>query len=304
MPGLSDPIVLATGVGVLLGLGILLLVVGFLPRTARLSDVFGVLDAAPTSSSAPTLVDADPDTGWDTRLGRFGYTRLHVPVGAATLRRLELRGRTISDFVAEKLLLAIFGLVVPQLYQMVRLVLGRGLSAVPVGAGLLLMVAGFFWPDLSLRRDQDDARDDARQAVLSFFDLVTLERLANQSAIASLHAAASMSDSIMFTKVRGALDRARLEQRPPWSDLERLADEMQLPEIRDLSDVLRLDEQGAALAGALRSRVHELRDAQLTREKVRAQAVSESMTLWMVIPSFVIGVLLIAPPLLRMSGLG
>lgn len=305
MSVLHEPLVWATGIGVLLGAAVMCVAAGLVPRTVRLEDVFGVLDGDAASPAVATP-SGDPggDTSWDARLGRFGYTRLHVPVAEATRRRLELRGRTISDFVAEKLILALAGLVVPQLYQAVGLLLGAGFSPLPLGIGLVLMLAGFFWPDLALRQHQDDARDDARQALLSFFDLVTLERLANQSAIASLHAAATMSDNLVFRRVRAALDRARLEQRAPWNDLERLADELDLPEIRDLSDVLRLDEQGASLAGALRSRVRELRGAHLMREKVRAQAVSESMTIWMVIPSFVIGVVLITPPLLRMSGLG
>lgn len=305
MPGLTDPLVLAIGVGVLLALGAALVIAGTLRRTTRLADAFGALD--PAASTVVTWIDqradADPDTGWDSRLGRFGYTRLRVPVSAATRRRLELRGRTISDFVAEKLIWAIAGLLVPQVYLAVWLLLTGSVTTTPLVASLALMVLGFCWPDIALRRGQKETHEDVRQQLLSFFDLVTLERLANQSAISSLHAAAEMSDNLVFRRVRSALERARLEQRPPWPDLERLATELELPEIGDLADVLQLDEQGAALARALRARVKELRDAQLTREKVTAQAISESMTIWMVIPTFMIGVLLIAPPILRLAGL-
>ena len=75
---------------------------------------------------------------------------------------------------------------------------------------------------------------------------------------------------------------------------------MDLQPLRDVADVMRLDEQGAALGGALRARVRELRDSHLMSQKIEAQQVSESLTIWMVIPALVFGLILLTPPLLRM----
>ena len=129
-----------------------------------------------------------------------------------------------------------------------------------------------------------------------------LERLANLSATQSLEAASRISDVPVFIRLAGALDRARLEQRPPWNDLYRLSQELDLPAIADMADVMRLDDQGAALAGVLTARVKELRDAHLTRERVRAHQASEAMTLWMSIPVVVFALAFLIPPLLTMSG--
>ena len=54
----------------------------------------------------------------------------------------------------------------------------------------------------------------------------------------------------------------------------------------------------------LRARVADMRDAHLTREKVAAQRVSESMTVWMVVPVLVFGLVLLTPAMLTLAGVG
>jgi len=158
-------------------------------------------------------------------------------------------------------------------------------------------------PDLQLRRSAPSVKVDAGEALSTFFDLVTLERLANASGTQALQAAAEMSDHPLFLKVRTALERARLQQRPPWHELKALARQLDLPEVGDVADVMRLDEQGASLSHALQARVTEIRDAHLTREKIAAQGVSESMTVWMVVPTMIFGLIFLVPPMLRLAGM-
>ena len=282
--------------------GLMIVTVGSLRRTPQLADVLRVLDGvAATPTAAPDLGEG---RDWDARMGRWAYTHAHLPVSEATWRRLQLSGRSVGDFLAEKLILCVAGAAAPQMAAGVALLLGVRLGMFPLAGSLLLAALGYAWPTLRLRQGERGTHEQARHAMLTLFDLVTLERLANQSAIASLAAAAQLSDTLVFRRIRQASDRARLEQRAPWSDLHALADELALPEISDLCDVLQLDEQGASLTGSLRARVKELRDADLMREKLQAQRTSESMTIWMVIPSLVLGILLIAPPLLKLTGSG
>jgi len=282
--------------------GCALVVLGVAPRAPRLSDALRALDAAPLAGAGPR--DLGEGGGWDVRLGRWAYTRAHLPVSEATWRRLQLSGRSVGDFLAEKLILAAAGAAAPQLAAGVAALMGLRFAMLPIAVSVVLALLGYVWPNLRLRRAERTTHESARHAMLTLFDLVTLERLANQSAIASLESAAHLSDALVFRRIRQAADRARLEQRAPWSDLHALADELVLPELADLCDVLRLDEQGASLASGLRARVRELRDADLLREKLQAQRAGESMTIWMVVPSLVLGVLLIAPPLLKLMGSG
>ncbi len=103
-------------------------------------------------------------------------------------------------------------------------------------------------------------------------------------------------------RIRATLERARLEQQAPWSGLERLSRELDLPGLGELVEVLTLDEQGASLVATLRARATEMRNAHLSQEKLAAHRVSESMTVWMVVPVLVLGLILLTPPLLSLSG--
>ena len=240
-----------------------------------------------------------PDLGSD-RLGAWAYGVLRLPLSATQLQALHLRGLSISAFYTEKVVWALMGLVAPGVLAAVAAVLaGAGWQA-PVAVAVVGGLGGFFVPDLQLRRAGTAARTDAGEALFTFLDLITLERLANQSATQSLHAAAAVSDEAPFRQIREALERARLEQRPPYGELRALADDLNLPELRDVADIMTMDEHGAALAATLRARVKELRDAHLTRQKIAAQEVSERMTVFMVVPAMVFGLIFLVPPLLRL----
>ena len=62
---------------------------------------------------------------------------------------------------------------------------------------------------------------------------------------------------------------------------------------------MQLDENGAALSGALRARLQELRDAHLTREQMAASAAAEGMTIYMTLPALIFGLIFLGAALLR-----
>ena len=285
----------AIAAGALIAFGLWAAVGALLPAPPRLADALDLLDgrleAAPTASS----------TGLD-RVGAWLRVRLRRPVTADTQRRLRMVGRSIDRHYAHKALLALAGLVLPGLLGAV-LAATAGLGfELPAAVGLVLGLGGFVLPDIRLRRADTAVTEDATEALLTYFDLVTLERLANQSGTQALRSAAAVSDITVFAAVRDALERARLEQRAPYPELKRLSAELELPALADIADVMALDETGAALSGALRARVRELRDAHLTQAKITASAVSERMAFFMVIPSLVFGLFFLVPPLLRLIG--
>ncbi|MBK8447007.1 MAG: hypothetical protein IPL41_10105 [Micropruina sp.] len=280
--------------GVLLAAGVWALAGYFVPAHPRLGDAFKVMDGR-------VRVEQIDATGAD-RVGAWARTRLPGAVDDRVARQLQLRGIGIDRFYTFKVICALVGLAAPSVIGLV-LLLSTGLSLVlPVLAGLLLGLVGFFVPDLAIARSRVSTSADATEALLTFVDLVTLERLANSSATQSLHAAANISDQAVFVAIRDSLQRARLQQRAPFAELKRLGDELELPALSDIADVMKLDDSGASLSEALRARVKELRDAHLTRAKIEAAAVSERMTFLMVIPSLIFGLLFLVPPLLRLLG--
>ena len=294
--------------GVCVAGGVALAAIGFLHRPRRLDDALWLLSGERDSHRFGTDAQAAPLIGDpESRVERvavLAYQRLRLPLSSTTERLLALQGRPISDFFAAKLILAVAGLAAPLIVSAADLAFGLGLGATPAALSLVGAVLGYFWPDLSLRRSATQVRREAAEALSVFFDLVILERLGNSSATQALHRAAELSDMAVFVQIRGALERARLQQRPPWQELHKLASELQMPPLDDLADVLSLDEQGAALVGALRARVSELRRAHLAKERIAAQRDTEAMTIWMVIPVLVFALLFLGAPLLRITATG
>lgn len=281
--------------GALTALGLWLVVVGSLRRPARLRDV---LDREQATGGDVVGVLAPDESGVLDRLGARLARRARP--GLRTRETLQMQGRSEADFMAEKLALALIGAATPGLVGVVTWLLHLPVGQLP---GLLVPVGaivGWFAPDLLLARSRGQFHGAATEAVFTYVDLVVLERLSNQSSTQALTRAAALSDNVLFVELRAALDRTRLEQRPTWHALEEVATQLQLPQLGDVADVMRLDEQGAALSATLRARVRELRDTHLMEQRIEAQRVSESLTIWMVIPAIVFGLILLAPPLLRM----
>jgi hypothetical protein len=288
-------LLLAVATGALLAFGAWALAGTLLPAQPRLADALDLLDGRFREAPEP------PGTAFD-RLGRRLRVALHRPVSADTARRLRMAGRSVDRHFAHKAAVAAAGLVLPSLAGAVLAVTVGAAPVIPAVAGLLLGVVGFFVPDLLLRHADSELTEDATEALLTYFDLVTLERLANQSGSQALRSAAAVSDVTVFATIRDALERARLEQRTPYPELRRLGAELELPALVDIADVMALDDAGASLSGALRARVRELRDAHLTQAKIAASAISERMAVFMVIPSLVFGMFFLVPPLLRLVG--
>lgn len=286
---------LAVVFGALLAGGVWLSAGSLVTRYARLGDALRLIEGTRSG------MVIEPAEGLD-RVGSWLRLRWSLSLDQDTARQLQLRGLSANRFYALKALGAIAGVSLPAIVCLALLVLTGFSAVIPVVVALLGGVIGFFVPDLLVRRGSESTASDATEALLTFIDLVTLERLANQSATQALHAAAAVSDVAVFGAIRDALQRARLEQRAPFAELKTLGADLDLLALCDIADVMKLDDAGAALSGALRARVKELRDAHLTASKIAAAGVSERMTFFMVIPSMVFGLIFLAPPLLRLIG--
>ena len=234
------------------------------------------------------------------RLGALVYRRSPVPLTPRQRQLLRLQDKPVAEFYADKVVMALVGAILPALIGFGwGLMTGRP-SWWPAGLALIGLVLGFFVPDFLLRRSGKASQTRAVESLLVFIDLVTLERLANASATEALSSAAALSDVPLFVQIRTALERARLEQQSPYGELRRLADELELPELKDVADIMQLDESGAALSGTLRARVKELRNAHLTREQIAAGAAAEGMTIYMTIPALIFGMIFLGAAMLTL----
>jgi len=296
-----SPIGLAIVAGGLAAAGLALAILGAIRRPVSLKAALAALDDPGTLRPSDSVIEVT--TRDDGRLEGWAMqltTAWHLPMSSVTKQRLAQQNRTPGDFMTAKLLLALAGLLAPALITGLAWVLGLIAAPWPLGIGIVGAIAGFFWPDFALRQDAGAWQESSADAVSVYFDLVTLIRLGNASAVQALTEAADLADAPVFVEIRDALTRARLQQRPPWAELHALAERMDLSDIADLADIMALDEQGAALVDALRARVRELRKAHLASAKLAAQKQAESMTVWMVVPVLVFALLFLIPPLMTM----
>ena len=286
---------IAIACGMVAGFGLLLVVRGATAAPIRLGDALAVLDRRLPSAEPEPVPGID---GWGDRLHR----RLRLPLSARQQKLLLMQDRTVGDFFVEKLVWTLTGFFLPAIWGASQFALGRTVGLTPLLFALLGATSGFFIADVRLRSSAAEQKRSATDGIHTFFDLVVLERLANASAAQAAANAAAISDAPLFRRISAGLERARMEQVQPWPEMRRIAEEWGVPELSDFADVMQLEEQGAGLADVLRARVRELRDAHLSQQKAKAQADSESMTLWMTIPALLLGVALVAPALLTLTG--
>lgn len=287
--------------GLLVAGGVVACLAAALPSTPRLASALARIEGQ-TGWTASQQRDQVAAEGTSEQLGAWLYRRLPFAITAGQRRRLLIQGKSMAEFYADKVVMAVVGAVMPAFVCAAISLLAGVTPALPVIVALIGLVTGFFVPDLLLLRTTAQRKSAAVEALLVYIDLVTLERLANASATQALHSAARISDVPLFRQLRLALDRARLEQQPPYGELRRLADQLELPELADLADIMQLDETGAALAGTLRARVRELRDAHLNAEQVAASSAAEGMTIYMTVPVLIFGLIFITPAVLRIVG--
>jgi tight adherence protein C len=286
--------------GVLLAGGLVLLVGNFLPQAPRLQPaVERVVGSQAPHLREPELIDVSRPS---ERLGAWLFRHSPVPLTGRQRQSLKLQGKSVAEFYADKIVMMLVGAAIPAAISFAFLLLTGRLSLWPAAFAVAGAGVGYLVPDLLLRRKVGTARSGAIEALLVYLDLVTLERLANASATQALQQAAELSDAPLFAQIRIALERAHLEQQSPYGELRRLADQLDLPELNDVADVMQLDETGSALSGTLRARVKELRDAHLTRERVLASAAAEGMTIYMTLPALIFGLIFLVAALLTLLG--
>ncbi len=284
--------------GMLVVGGLVAIAASLLPNAPRLQPA---LERVSGEAAIPVAgADVTASSRPSERLGGWLFRHSPIPLGERQRQSLRLQGKSIAEFYADKFVWAIVGAAVPIVLTFAQVLISGRSSPWVAAAVLVGVLLGFFVPDLQLRRQARATRSNAVEALLVYLDLVTLERLANASATSALQRSAELSDAPLFRQIRTALERARLEQQPPYAELRRLADRLDLAELNDVADVMQLDETGAALSGTLRARVKELRDAHLTKERLQASAAAEGMTIYMTLPALIFGLIFLVAALLTL----
>ena len=291
---------LAAAAGALLGLGVALLLVRVLPAHPDLGQALDRLSPTRTRARSDPVVAAPTDV--TARVGLWAMRALPAatwgrpPTAALAILRVQL-----SRFYGQKLTYAALGLAIPPLLVTVFTIAGAPLPfAVPVLASVGLAVLMFFLPDYNVRDDARRARAEFTRALGAYIDLVALERHNGSGPRQAMEAAAAVGDSWVFARLGEELARTRWSGLTPWEALRALGEELALPELDDLADIMRLSgEEGAQVYASLRARSAGMRTAMLTHDKAKANEVGERMSIPMSLLGVIFLAILVAPALLR-----
>ncbi len=252
--------------GAAIGLGIFLVVRELVPAAPALGPALRRLH----QPAGARLDPADRRLEWLTGLARW----LRPPH-----RQLALLDRTPEQYALSLLLSALVGLAGPALVSATLFTVGVALPvAVPVlgSLGLALLCALIAHRSVIVRAEV--ARDEFRQAVCTYLDLVALQLSAAHGPVQSLERAAAICEGWVFDRISEALRIAQMQMHSPWDELRDLADRIGIPELGDVGAIMRSSgKEGAQVHETLRSRADSLRDQIRTDNLARAEGVTSRL---------------------------
>jgi hypothetical protein len=299
-----NPLALAIVSGGLVGLAVAVLVGHLLPAHVDLAEAIGRVTPTRQPGRADAPEEATPPSDTTERLGAWAARALPPALWVRTPHReLALLQVPVARFYGEKLLFVLVGLAMPPVICACAAVGGLTVPlAAPAVGSLVLAGVLFFMPDYNAHSNARVLRGEFRIALAAFADLVALERAAGSGVRQAMEYAADATDTRVFVRLSEELARSRWSGLPPWDALAALADELGLPELHDIADVLRLSgTEGTAAYQSLAARSAGLRSAILNDDLARANALGEQLA----IPGSLLGavfiVLVIAPFLMRMA---
>ncbi|MEU3296682.1 type II secretion system F family protein [Streptomyces longwoodensis] len=265
--------------GAVAGLGVIIAARGVLPGRPDLGDVLTRMDANRLEN-----LDRNRDSQPVTLMEKAGAMLLRT-AGEGTLRlprqQLELVGRSPAAHLGRKLALALYGLLLPVLCVSLANLAGYPFPfAIPAITGIGLAAVFWLLPDLQLKQQAVEAREDFRYAVKAYLRLVQLERAADAAPTQALKRAAEVGEGWVFAKIRDTLIRADLEGISPWEALKRLSGEIDVPELGAPADIIAIaGEEGAAVGDTLGAQAKSLSGALVTSAKAKANMASEKMVM-------------------------
>lgn len=268
--------------GILMGAGAAILSWRLMPAQPDLARALDRLSPVAVRRPASPERYESTDTGDMTvRVGSAAMRIVPTAVwGSVPHRELRLLRRPVTSFYGQKVLYAAAGMLITPILVWIFALSFAMPIAVPAIASLLAGVAMWFVPNFDARREAKQAREDFNRSLSAWVDLVALERNAGAGPRQAMENAAQVGDSWVFRRLREELGRSRWSGQAPWDALTDLSEELGLPELADVADIMRLaGEEGSQVYGALRAQSAALRDAMLATETARANALSERVTI-------------------------
>jgi Flp pilus assembly protein TadB len=269
-------------IGGVAGLGLFLLVFALLPRRVTLARQVAAFDSVrPNRNGAANLGAAGQESEFSRRIGKAlaAFCAEQGREFPSLRANLDLIGKSFENYLATKVLLAVFGFLLGPI--ILALVKAAGLHVpfqIPIWLGLVLAVVFFVLPDLEVKQKATTRRRDFRHAIGAFLDLVSMNLAGGRGVPEALMAASEIGSGWALGRIRDALAGARIVGQTPWQALGTLGEEVRVDELRDLAAALSLvAEDGAKVRESLSARAASLRRRELADLEGEAGEKSQSM---------------------------
>lgn len=292
---------LAIAFGAVIGVGVAVMLYVLVPAQPDLRDVLTRLSPPARRRAGAAAPSVNPDL--EERLGIWAERSLPaLLLGAPPARDLAVLRKTPAQFYGKKVLYGLLGLCMPPLIGTFFTLIGIKVPVVfPVGATVVLATVLFMMPSRDVKEEAKKARANFARALSAYIELCALERNSGAGATVALANAAAVGDSWVFRKINEELARSRYNGIPPWDSLKALSEDLGLPELAELADIMRLaNDESSEVYRHLRARSASARSALMSTELAQASLVEERMY----VPAAFLGLvflgLLITPPLLRL----
>jgi tight adherence protein C len=294
--------------GAIAGGGLFLLAFALVPRRASLARQIAALDAP--AAYQPTRRPAG-STGKESEFSRrlgAALAKFCAEQGweFPSLRsNLALAGKSLEEFLATKVLLAFFGLIIVPIFFALLSIAGIHISVIiPVWVALAAAAVFFLLPDLELKQKAEQRRKDFRHAVGAFLDLVAMSLAGGRGVPEALMGASEIGGGWAMWLIKDALANARITGQTPWQALGALGDELKVDELRDLSAALGLvAEDGAKVRESLTARAASLRRKEIAELEGQAGERSQSMLVAQMLMCAGFMLFLIFPAIIALLGL-
>ncbi|MGC4849379.1 type II secretion system F family protein [Micromonospora sp. DT15] len=251
-----------------IGLGVFLVIRELVPATPALGPALRRLHQPPGTGRVSTPASRRLD--WLSGMSRW----MRPPQ-----MQLALIGQTPEQYALSVLLSALIGLATPTVLGVVLWSLGIPFPlVVPVLGSLGLALLAALLAHRAVLTKAAAARDEFRQAVCTYLDLVALQLSAAHGPVQSLERAAAVCDGWVFDRLQESLRIAQMQMHAPWDELRDLADKIGIPELGDVGAIMRSSgSEGAQVHETLRSRADSLRDQIRTDNLARAEGITSKL---------------------------
>lgn len=271
---------IVAGLGV--GLGVLILVYAFGPTREPLAVALDRLLDPPASTRG---ISPTPRTDEGVRARLTARLARGLGVAGVDLGQLDgdlnVVGRDLEEHLVDKITAGLVATALaPAAVGLMRLGdVPAPWSLAGIGA-LVLGVGGFLLPDVLLRSRAAERRRSFRYALSSYLDLAHIVLAAGAGVETALSYAADAGEGWAFAELRAALHRSRLTGESPWAAFQRLGEQLDIPELREVASSLNLaGSHGAKVRVSLEARAQALRSRELAEMEGEAEAATERMAL-------------------------